>query len=204
MSAALLLNSNDATAHPFSLPLTQPQQASKYPERVQHLLLVSPAGVGRRPSEWEPSRLPSAWSLRGALARFLIWSWDSDLTPGRVIRGLGPLGPGLVQRYARGRFQQGLALSDAEVARFESYFYHILVARGSGEFALRHILAPFAWPRQALEERCADLQVPVTIFYGMVLRLEVEEEREQYLPIGGKTRQDSVQIYTVLTSNSGV
>ena len=134
--------------------------------------------------------MPSAWSLRGALARFLIWSWDSDLTPGRVIRGLGPLGPGLVQRYARGRFQQGLALSDAEVARFESYFYHILVARGSGEFALRHILAPFAWPRQALEERCADLQVPVTIFYGTVLRCEVEGEGEggqQYLQIGVRT-----------------
>ena len=152
---------------------------------MQHLLLVSPAGVGRRPSEWEPSSMPSAWSLRGALARFLIWSWDSDLTPGRVIRGLGPLGPGLVQRYARGRFQQGLALSDAEVARFESYFYHILVARGSGEFALRHILAPFAWPRQALEERCADLQVPVTIFYGTVLKMEGEGEGAKTCPMAG-------------------
>lgn len=121
------------------------------------------------PEDWAPGagRLPSAWTVRGALFRFLIWGWDNNLTPGRVIRGVGPLGPGLVHRYARGRFQQGLALSDAEVDRFESYFYHILAARGSGEFALRHILAPFAWPRQALEDRCANLKVPVTFFYGV-------------------------------------
>ena len=42
------------------------------------------------------------------------------------------------------------------------YHYHTLGQRGSGEHALRHILAPFAWPRQPLEERMRDLQVPVT------------------------------------------
>ncbi|KAL6776482.1 CGI58 [Auxenochlorella protothecoides x Auxenochlorella symbiontica] len=141
--------------------------AARYPERVQHLLLVSPVGVGRQPPDWRPpAALAGRWTLRGQLARAAIAAWDHDLTPGRVIRGLGPFGPGLVARYARGRFQQGLAFNDDEVARFESYFYHILAARGSGEFALRHILAPYAWPRSALEERCADLSVPVTFFYG--------------------------------------
>lgn len=72
----------------------------------------------------------------------------------------------LTLQTSRHNSLQGLAFNDDEVARFESYFYHILAARGSGEFALRHILAPYAWPRSALEERCADLSVPVTFFYG--------------------------------------
>lgn len=142
-------------------------QAARYPERVQHLLLVSPVGVGARPPEWEPAqRFTQSWTPRALLFRTAIKCWDHNLTPGRVIRGLGPWGPGLVARYARGRFQQGLALTEEETARFERYFYHILAARGSGEFALRHILEPFAWPRSALEHRAADLPVPVTFFYG--------------------------------------
>lgn len=42
------------------------------------------------------------------------------------------------------------------------YHYHSLAPRGSGEFALRHVLAPFAWPHAPLEERMAELDVPVT------------------------------------------
>jgi hypothetical protein len=37
-----------------------------------------------------------------------------------------------------------------------------VAAPGSGEFALRHILAPFAWPRAPLEERMQQLEVPIT------------------------------------------
>ena len=46
------------------------------------------------------------------------------------------------------------------------YHYHTLGARGSGEFALRHLLEPFAWPRAPLEERMAELDVPITFIYG--------------------------------------
>lgn len=42
------------------------------------------------------------------------------------------------------------------------YHYHSLAPRGSGEFALRHLLAPFAWPHAPLEERMAELDVPIT------------------------------------------
>lgn len=54
---------------------------------------------------------------------------------------------------------QGLHLSEEEVARFERYFYHILAARGSGEYALSHLLEPFAWPRAPLEDRLHELKV---------------------------------------------
>ncbi len=55
-----------------------------------------------------------------------------------------------------------MGLSDRETAAFEQYFYHITAARGSGEHALRHILGPFAWAREALEEDLKDIKVTAT------------------------------------------
>lgn len=41
------------------------------------------------------------------------------MTPGAVIRGLGPWGPGLVNKYVGGRFSyHGESLSEQEVAVF--------------------------------------------------------------------------------------
>lgn len=58
-----------------------------------------------------------------------------------------------------GRFKEGMALSEEEVAAFENYFYHITAARGSGEHALRHILKPFAWAHNPLEPQLQHLKV---------------------------------------------
>lgn len=52
-----------------------------------------------------------------------------------------------------------MGLSQEEVAAFEEYFYHIMAARGSGEHALRHLLAPFARAKHPLEGRLHDLKV---------------------------------------------
>jgi cardiolipin-specific phospholipase/abhydrolase domain-containing protein 4 len=51
-----------------------------------------------------------------------------------------------------------MGLSDEEVATFEEYFYHIMAARGSGEHALRHLLAPFARAKHPLEGRLHELK----------------------------------------------
>ncbi len=50
-------------------------------------------------------------------------------------------------------------MSEEELTAFEQYFYHITADRGSGEFALRHLLGPFAWARNALESRLHELKV---------------------------------------------
>ena len=39
-----------------------------------------------------------------SLARLATSAWVAGLTPGSVIRGLGPWGPGLIDRYVNGRF----------------------------------------------------------------------------------------------------
>ena len=63
------------------------------------------------------------------------------MTPGSVIRTLGPLGPGLINKYVGGRFSRhGKPLDDQERDAFKHYFYQIISAPGSGEHALRHLL----------------------------------------------------------------
>ena len=56
------------------------------------------------------------------------------------------------------RFREGMGLTSQEVAAFEEYFYHIMAARGSGEHALRHLLAPFARAKHPLEGRLHELK----------------------------------------------
>ncbi len=50
---------------------------------------------------------------------------------------------------------------------FKDYFYSITAAPGSGEFALRHLLAPGAWAHAPLEEQLSALKVPITFIYGV-------------------------------------
>uniref|UniRef100_A0A7S1SUR5 AB hydrolase-1 domain-containing protein n=1 Tax=Tetraselmis chuii TaxID=63592 RepID=A0A7S1SUR5_9CHLO len=141
--------------------------ALRHPEHVQHLVLVSPAGIPAMPSDWEPKAVRSSFSVAGVAWRTAISAWEGGVTPGAITRGLGPFGMGLVNRYISGRFRRtGEGLTDDEVSSFRDYQYHILAQNGSGEHALRHILQPFAWARQPLEHRISDLKVPVTFVYG--------------------------------------
>jgi len=142
--------------------------ALQYPERVQHLIMVCPAGVGRRPEDWTlPETLQNPFSFRGQAYRLAVAAWNGGITPGAMIRASGPLGRRLVEGYTRNRFKrQGHHLTEEEVAAFEKYMYHVVAAPGSGEFALNKILEPFAYPRAPLEDRMHELKVPVTFIYG--------------------------------------
>ncbi|KAI8474553.1 MAG: Alpha/Beta hydrolase protein [Monoraphidium minutum] len=141
--------------------------ALRHPDHVQHLVLVCPAGIPEKPDGWE-SRFTSGTAFRRLLFRAAAGAWEAGVTPGAVIRGLGPWGPGLVGKYVGGRFSHhGKPLTDAEIPVFSSYFYHIAAAPGSGEYALRHLLAPGAWAHSPLHRRLLELQgVPVTFIYG--------------------------------------
>lgn len=77
--------------------------AMRHPDRVQHLVLVGCAGVGRRPDDW---KLPDAlqapiWNMRANMFRAALWGWDAGLTPGVVVRTLGPFGRRLVRLLHR-------------------------------------------------------------------------------------------------------
>lgn len=139
----------------------------RYPDNVAHLVLVSPAGIGGRPPEWQPpEQLRNPWTVRGQFFRFAMRAWDWNWTPGVFVRGMGPWGRGWIERYCRNRFKQGHHMSEDEVSRFENYVYHVIAQPGSGEFALKHLLAPLAWAKVPLEDRLLELKVPVTFIYG--------------------------------------
>jgi len=71
-----------------------------------------------KPEGWE-SRFTSASTFRKMLYRAAAGAWEAGVTPGAVIRGIGPLGPRLVGGYVGGRFSHhGQPLNDQEVAAF--------------------------------------------------------------------------------------
>nr|KJB58137.1 hypothetical protein B456_009G196500 [Gossypium raimondii] len=75
--------------------------ALKHPEHVQHLILVGTAGLSSESDttyEWV-TRFRATW--RGAILSHL---WESNFTPQKIIRGLGPWGPDLVRKYTAARF----------------------------------------------------------------------------------------------------
>lgn len=86
--------------------------ALKHPEHVQHLILVGPAGVSSETehrSEWF-TQFRATW--KGAILNHL---WESNFTPQKIVRGLGPWGPDLVRRYTSARFgsySEGSLLSE--------------------------------------------------------------------------------------------
>jgi pimeloyl-ACP methyl ester carboxylesterase len=150
--------------------------ATAHPHRVSHLVLVCPAGVAHPPAGWVdeatgkatvPAWAAAPWSLSRLAFKTALAVWEAGLTPGGVVRSLGPVGPGLVKRYVRGRFRDGADLDGPEAAAVERYFYALLAGRsGSGEHALSHLLAPFAWGRHPLSGRLHEVGVPVSLIYG--------------------------------------
>ncbi|EPS65805.1 hypothetical protein M569_08972 [Genlisea aurea] len=140
--------------------------ALKHPEHVQHLILVGPAGFTSETehrSEWL-TQLRATW--RGAVFNQL---WESNFTPQKVIRGIGPWGPNLVLRYTRARFgsyAEGTALTEDESRLLTNYMYHTLAAKASGELCLKYIFSFGAFARKPLLHCASEWQVPTTFIYG--------------------------------------
>ncbi|GFP85865.1 probable 1-acylglycerol-3-phosphate o-acyltransferase [Phtheirospermum japonicum] len=141
--------------------------ALKHPEHVQHLILVGPAGFSSE-SEHMSERLSqfrATW--KGAVLNHL---WESNFTPQKIIRGLGPWGPNLVRKYTSARFgsyAQGNMLNEDESRLLTDYVYHTLAAKASGELCLKYIFSFGAFARNPLFHCASDWKVPTTFIYGV-------------------------------------
>eukprot|EP00897_Mesotaenium_endlicherianum_P004263 jgi/Mesen1/3865/ME000207S02874 len=112
-----------------------------YPERVEHLLLVGPAGFA--PESERMAQFRATW--KGAAFNSI---WQSNLTPMSLIRW----GPNLVKGYTSTRFgsrSQGLTLSPDD-----------------GELCLKHIFGLGAFARDPLFKQAQEWKVPTTVIYG--------------------------------------
>eukprot|EP00252_Welwitschia_mirabilis_P015191 TRINITY_DN33429_c0_g1_i1.p1 TRINITY_DN33429_c0_g1~~TRINITY_DN33429_c0_g1_i1.p1 ORF type:complete len:409 (-),score=54.68 TRINITY_DN33429_c0_g1_i1:115-1341(-) len=159
--------------------------ALKHPEHVQHLILVGPAGFSEesdKKAEWLV-KFRSTW--KGALLSHL---WESNFTPQKIIRGLGPWGPNLVQRYTSARFIShtvGDKLNEEESKLFSDYIYHTLAAKASGELCLKYIFSFGAFARSPLLRRSSEWKVPTTFIYGYQDWMDYEgaQEARKFMPV---------------------
>lgn len=56
------------------------------------------------PEDWQPpARFQNRWSVAGQIYRTASTAWDAGVTPGGVIRTLGPWGRSLISGYVRNR-----------------------------------------------------------------------------------------------------
>ncbi|GAV72468.1 Abhydrolase_6 domain-containing protein [Cephalotus follicularis] len=139
--------------------------ALKHPEHVQHLILVGPAGFTSEDSQSEwLTRFRATW--KGAIANHF---WESNFTPQKLVRGLGPWGPDLVRRYTTARFgaySTGNVLNEDESRLLTDYTYHTLAAKASGELCLKYIFSFGAFARMPLLLSASEWKVPTTFIYG--------------------------------------
>ncbi|XVE69789.1 hypothetical protein DITRI_Ditri10aG0019300 [Diplodiscus trichospermus] len=157
--------------------------ALKHPEHVQHLILVGPAGFSSESdgkSEWL-TRFRATW--KGAILNHL---WESNFTPQKLVRGLGPWGPDIVRKYTTARFSPrysaGGVLTEEESRLLTDYVYHTLAAKASGELCLKYIFAFGAFARMPLLNSASEWKVPTTFIYGVqdwMNYLGAQEARKQ-------------------------
>ncbi|CAN0390481.1 unnamed protein product [Pylaiella littoralis] len=138
--------------------------AEKYPQRIDKLVLASPVGFPEEPEGSREAVESRPFSQRN-LIKFVRWGWAKGITPGDVVRTMGPLGYRMMMGYSNRRFQ------DAEFDKraLGDYLYHNLAAtQGSGERALSRLLKPGAWAISPLKHRLpkVDPSVPVHFIFG--------------------------------------
>lgn len=140
----------------------------KHPEHVKHLILVGSAGFTSETEHKSEFLTKFRATWKGSLVNHL---WESNFTPQKIIRGLGPLGPDMVRRYTSARFgsnSTGTTLTEEESTLLTDYVYHTLAAKASGELCLKYIFSFGAFARKPLLESASEWKVPTTFIYGYV------------------------------------
>ncbi|KAI6004053.1 Alpha/Beta hydrolase protein [Pisolithus albus] len=179
--------------------------ALRYPTRVNKLILLSPAGVTRDPNNLTmPSReltdtgdAASSADARPATSastsavnhirneqrtarsretrtmKLVTYLWEEGWSPFQLVRSTLFWGPMLIGKYSTRRFS---SLTEDEARDMHEYILNITLAKGSGEYCISHILAPFAHARMPLVDRISALKMPITFAYG---------EHDWMDPVGG-------------------
>jgi cardiolipin-specific phospholipase len=141
----------------------------KYPERVERLVLLSPVGIPEQDNE----RTVKAQEMirNSSFSRRTMFSFYGVLfgrghTPGSMSRMFPQTRvKNMVTSYVENRLP---AITDPEEQQaVADYLYCNSALPGSGEFALKFLLNPFAMARNPLIRRIPLLKVPqVTFLYG--------------------------------------
>jgi len=116
--------------------------AMKHPERIDGLVLASPAGLVVPPTED-----PQASAGGGTEAPVPLWArliqtaWGGNVTPGQLFRAwsyIGQGGPAAVLGILRRRF--GDRWDEKETGLLADYLYHLTAQEGSGEYVMNPLM----------------------------------------------------------------
>ncbi|PPJ61386.1 hypothetical protein CBER1_10617 [Cercospora berteroae] len=145
--------------------------ALKYPGHLNKLILASPVGIPEDPYAVSEKVEPQASTMQNEFTQsqgesasrnqqpappkrkmpwWLTSLWDANISPFSIVRLSGPLGPRLVSGWTSRRFAH---LPEDEAQALHDYSYSLFRQRGSGEYALAHVLAPGAFARSPLIRR---------------------------------------------------
>ncbi|KAJ0396901.1 hypothetical protein ATCC90586_010113 [Pythium insidiosum] len=147
--------------------------ALRNPDRVNHLVLASPAGVGHPPPPPQPSSPEAEAQRRSWLRRAVFAAWDYGVTPMTLARTVGPYGPSLVQNVLHRRLSFTNENSAIRSGTFDlddlgEYTYHNWALKASSEKAMTTHLAPIAQARRPLIDVLVpeNVKMPITFIYG--------------------------------------
>ena len=131
--------------------------ALKYPERLEHLILVDPWGYDEKPDlqDFPLWKLSVAYTVRFMFGPF------------SMIRAFGPFGEWLIKNVRPDLLQKYQSIVDPSI--ISQYIYHCNNnSKPSGEEAFHRMTAVGPWPLYPIGERMKELKddVPVTFLYG--------------------------------------
>ena len=134
--------------------------AIRYPQRIERLILVSPAGYATGPSD-KPLNPVSG------VGKVLRQMYGMNITPPRIIRVLGPIGLLLIHVMAKSRFLR--LKHPLEFNLLKSYLYATCILPGTAEAAVPSLLhtetAGFI-AKNPMPQRMKDLDVPILFIFG--------------------------------------
>lgn len=160
VGAFLLL---DRTSNTFDLEMTL--DVERYPQHVERLILISPAGVNAEGDSQRKrirEKAPLHWRIVAGIFSNFFFPY---MTVGNIFRTFPSWSEKKCLEYVERRLpsitdrEEQLALSD--------YLYFNAALPGSAEHCLSRLLTPYAYGRKPTETRIPHLRVPyVSFLYG--------------------------------------
>ncbi|KAI6164956.1 Alpha/Beta hydrolase protein [Pisolithus thermaeus] len=160
--------------------------ALRYPTRVNKLiyslpLVIQASAANARPATSASTSAVShirneqraARNQESRTMKLVTYLWEEGWSPFQLVRSTLFWGPMLVGKYSSRRFS---SLTEDETRDMHEYILNITLSKGSGEYCISHILAPFAHARMPLVDRISALKMPITFVYG---------EHDWMDPVGG-------------------
>lgn len=135
--------------------------ALKFPQYINSLVLLSPVGVPRKPSDYQQLN-SSGWKEK-LYKKLISFCWRKNISPLNLVRKSGPFSKQFIKMYTQRKL---LDTTQKTVRALVNYLEQIVLLPGSGEYALTHILEPGAWAKKPLCDRLHVLEVPLAFLYG--------------------------------------